>query len=473
MTTEASNSWLERAEARVGRWLAAGIGPRWVVAVSGGGDSVGLLRILHALASRLGLQLSVAHLNHGARGEAAAADAAFVANLARSLFLPIDLNHWQAPRSAHFEADARRERYHWLTEVARTRGAAAVAVGHTRDDQAETILHRILRGTGPRGLAGMHLQRPLADPIVLLRPLLHATRQEVRDHLAAIGQDFRDDSTNTSLAQTRARLRHDLLPKLADEYNPAVADALVRLGKLAGAAHRSLEGRILEIERQVTDWVNHDTASLKRPALVEYPAFLRAEVLRRVWRRAGWPESGMSAERWRRLAGLARRSKGRISVGGGIDAVCSSNYLVLERSGRPSQQASELLKIALDLPGSVPWPGGRVTTTFNGDEPRDETIDLDSVMPPLWVQGPMAGDRFSPLGMDQCEISLNDFFRGRHVPRSERVKVPLVWDQLGIVWVVGHRIAHRVRITETTLRKLGLRWEPNAGSEPSIGTSCD
>src|SRR5262245_10919861 len=208
---------------RMERWLADGLGPGVVVAVSGGGDSVALLRVLHQLAMEFALQLAVAHLNHGVRGEEAEEDARFVAELAGRLDLPFDLGCWSPTRSAHFESEARRARYAWLVEVAKARGASAVAVGHTRDDQAETILHRILRGTGLRGLAGIPSRRPLADSVTLIRPLLDASRAELRDYLASLGQTYRDDATNADLSRTRSRLRHDLMPKLATEYNPRVA----------------------------------------------------------------------------------------------------------------------------------------------------------------------------------------------------------------------------------------------------------
>ena len=209
--------WTERVERRVVRWCEQGLGKAWLVAVSGGGDSVGLLRILHRLAETLGLHLSVAHLDHGARGEDACADAAFVAALAGSLELPFVLGTWRPTRTGHFESDARRARYNWLTEAARARGSSVVALGHTRDDQAETILHRILRGTGPRGLAGMPPTRLLASKprITLARPLLDISRREVRDYLADLKQPFREDESNADLTRTRARIRHDLLPKLA------------------------------------------------------------------------------------------------------------------------------------------------------------------------------------------------------------------------------------------------------------------
>ena len=223
-----SPTWLENVHARLKRWTSAGAGTVWVVAVSGGSDSVGLLRVLHRLAPELGISLSVAHLDHGVRGDAARDDARFVGNLAAELGLPVDLGNWQPVRPGHFEADARYARYAWLHEIARARGATAVAVGHTRDDQAETILHRMIRGTGLRGLAGMPPRRVFfGDPsIMLVRPLLSVSRQAIRNDLKTIGQDYREDASNTDLSRTRARIRHDLLPLLARDYNPRVAEGL-------------------------------------------------------------------------------------------------------------------------------------------------------------------------------------------------------------------------------------------------------
>ncbi len=150
--------------------------------MSGGSDSVGMLLVLHELSRRLALTLSVAHLNHGARGTEGQADALFVSELAASIGLPFDRGDWCPVRDAHFEADARRARYDWLVQVARRRNASVVAIGHTRDDQTETILHRVIRGTGLRGLSGMRaIRRLTTGPMpVLVRPLLEVTREEAR-----------------------------------------------------------------------------------------------------------------------------------------------------------------------------------------------------------------------------------------------------------------------------------------------------
>jgi tRNA(Ile)-lysidine synthase len=458
-------------ERTITRWRAGtrGQGAAWVIAVSGGSDSVGLLRVLHALAPRLGLSLSVAQLDHGVRGDAARADAAFVAELAAALGLPFDLGHWQPDRPGHFEADARRARYAWLAEVAAARGANGIAVGHTRDDQAETILHRIVRGTGLRGLAGIPSRRWLAEGLTLVRPLLNVSREEIRAYLATLGQSYREDTSNADLGRTRARIRHDLLSCLAQEYNPRVVEALVRLGALAGAAERRLDASLSELERAVLVSANPKQVILKGPVFRRAPGWLHAEVLRRFWRRAGWPEADMNADRWQRMARLAREEGSRASVGGGVELGTDSLFVVLVRVQAPAAPVSAA-SLSLPVPGDVaiPWAGGRIVAVLDPAAPRDETLDLDALALPLLVRAAVAGDRFEPLGMGGQSTPLNDFFRSRRVRHAQRGSVPLVCDQRGIVWVVGHRIAHRVRRTDVTNRTLGLRLDRlHSASDPT------
>ena len=444
--------WLPRLDDQLSRLRDSGV----VVAVSGGGDSVGLLRILVEVRSGFGLRLSVAHLDHGTRGEDGREDARFVGELAASMGLPFDLGHWSAGRPGHFEADARRARYDWLATVAAERNARFVAVGQTFDDQAETILHRVVRGTGLRGLAGMPACRKLADGIVLVRPLLGVTRAEVRDYLGAIGQGFREDSTNLDTSRTRSRIRLELLPALAAKANPNVAEALVRLGRIASRSNRTLErlaagrlGRIL-IETSL------DRMVLDRLTLARFPINERVEVLRIAWRGAGWPEGAMDAGRWLRLASL---DPGKFSAGAGVEADSTPDRLILCRFTGATEFPS-IGPIPLPVPGASDWETGRVVATLDPVEARDESIDLDRLALPLSLRRPEPGDRFEPLGLEGRSQPLNDFFRGRRVPRALRGSTPLVCDQTGIVWVVGHRIAHRVRLTDQTRQNLGLRFEP-------------
>jgi tRNA(Ile)-lysidine synthase len=326
-----ANTLTQRVRRRLVRLKRLGIGPRVVVAVSGGGDSVALLRLLHEASPRLGWVLTVAHLNHGARGEAADSDAGFVADLAVELGLSSEIGQWRPSRAAHFESDARRARYDWLREIALRHDANAVAVGHTRDDQAETVLHRLLRGTGLRGLAGMPTRRRLGGGVMLVRPLLDESRDELHAYLHALGQTYRVDATNADTTRTRSRIRHDLLPKLAAEYNPRIVEALTRLSRLSGQSEGVIHRDAAGLLAATTIRWDREEIVLDRVALASQPGFLRAEVFRQAWRRAGWPEVGMSQARWRRLAAMARRDRGRVSIGAGVDVLADRATLKLVR----------------------------------------------------------------------------------------------------------------------------------------------
>jgi tRNA(Ile)-lysidine synthase len=437
--------------------------------VSGGGDSIALLRILHQLAGPLDLHLVVAHLNHGVRGAEADADASFVGDLARGLGIPCVIGSWRPDRAGHFESDARRARYRWLTETAQAHGANVVAVAHTRDDQAETILHRIVRGTGPRGLTGIPAERLLADDpaVTLVRPLLGVSRRQLRAYLKSLDQSFREDSSNGDLSRTRARIRTDLLPKLAAEYNPKVANALLRLGVLASSLERALGFELDNYEHRLVVSLTRDRIALKADLLRTMRRFPRVEVLRRLWRRAGWPERSMSMARWLRLVELIEIDQPtRIEVGAGVAVSADGSLVVLERhsvSPPLDQSVAEALpEIGVAIPGRTPvfWARGELDAQLGlaADSSFDETVDLDRLVLPLRVRSPRPGDRFEPLGMRGRGMALADFFRGRKVARAERSCIPLVCDRTGIIWVVGHRIADRASVGSTTSRHLRLAW---------------
>ncbi len=180
----------------------------------------------------------------------------------------------------------------------------------------------------------------------------------------------------------------------------------------------------------------------------------------------------MSARRWHRLASFAcRPQKSRLAIGGGIELLTTGGSgtavgsFVLRRirgSTSPSGQPTAIEPIPMELPGCVAWGSGKITTLIDTDAPSDETIDLDRVMPSLFVRAPVAGDRFEPLGMNGRSTSLNDFLRGRSVAAEDRTRTPLLCDAAGIVWVVGHRIADRVKLTDRTRRTLHLRWQASS-----------
>jgi len=246
-----------------------------IVAVSGGPDSVALLRALLELAQKdFAATLLVAHLNHGLRGPAADADQRFVEDLARRLGLECEVGRAEtraeaAARGLGIEEAARGARRRFLTEVARRRGACKVALAHQADDRVETVLFRILRGTGVEGLAALAPRAPLApeEGIEIIRPLIRVARSDCLAYLAAIGQDYREDETNQSDAHARNRLRNELIPLLKGDFNEAVDQAILRLSDQATEAAEVLADALEATWRQIVRETPTNDDCVPRPAL--------------------------------------------------------------------------------------------------------------------------------------------------------------------------------------------------------------
>jgi tRNA(Ile)-lysidine synthase len=289
-----------------------------VVAVSGGPDSVALLR---ALVQESTAALVVAHLNHQLRGAESDADEAFVRGLAPGLTLRcerLDVRRLAEGEGDNLESVGRRLRYAWLTSVAQETGAAWVATGHTADDQAETVLHRLLRGTGWRGLAGIPRRRPLAPGIDVVRPLLEVRRSEVLAFLEQLGQLSCHDTSNLDPQFTRNRLRRDLLPLLAKDYNPAVVVVLNRLATHAGEVHTFVADQASVLLSAVELPRAGKTIVLDARQLDAAPAVLVREALWLLWEREKWPLGEMGFEAWQRAVTVIRGEQTAVDFPGGV-----------------------------------------------------------------------------------------------------------------------------------------------------------
>ena len=281
-----------------------------LVAVSGGADSVALLRGLAHLKGNLGDgRIIAAHFNHRLRGAESDADEAFVRQLTSDLNIPLEVGSSGAPTNSTgdgIEAAARAARYSFLTDTAHRVGARYVVTAHTADDQVETVLHRILRGTGISGLAGIPRARELSPAVALVRPLLAITRAEVLAFLATLPQPYREDSSNASPAFTRNRLRHELLPLLEKEYAPALRAALLRLSKLAEENQAYLAA---ELEPLLAAHVQRrgNTVIIKCPPLAPLHRHLLRELFLRIWTIHHWPQQDMTLEKWDQLATLVQQ----------------------------------------------------------------------------------------------------------------------------------------------------------------------
>lgn len=324
------------------RWIDRAV----IVAVSGGADSVALLAALVALRRQEAGKgrIVAAHFNHQLRGAESDGDAEFVRSLAKKLGVEVVVGQAAADLAAEkrrrgLEGSARDARYDFLRQAARSEGARYVAVAHTADDQAETILHHILRGTGLAGLRGMPRARPLAEGVSLIRPLLSIARSELRDYLAAIGQDFRTDSSNADLDRTRNRIRHELLPSLARDFNPEIHSALIRLARLGGEAYEVVENLAAELAARAVIERSDQQVTLRRKAFGGAAPIVVREALIVVWREQDWSRDAMGLAEWELLAEMVKGegSETARTFPGNIEARCDGETIVLrERTGRGS-----------------------------------------------------------------------------------------------------------------------------------------
>jgi tRNA(Ile)-lysidine synthase len=432
-----------------------------LVAVSGGADSVALLSLLHALAPAWRLRLHVLHVDHGLRPESAF-DADRVRVLGARLGVPVAVERVQiGPGSV--EAAARTARYAALQAWADRLGAARIAVGHTADDQAETVLMRVLTGAGVRGLAGI----PAVGGRVI-RPLIELRRQALREALTSEGLEWVEDPSNRDPKFLRNRIRHELLPLLAASYDTDVVPALAGVARLAREHVEALDqAAATELARQAV--IGADALTLPRAGLAALPAPIAAEALRQAATRFGsraplraWAHRGLR----RVLAASPPRRPFRL---GGVLVEVSGEWIRV--GARP---AAPLTTRALAVPGRVELPeighaleAQRLpASSYVVPRTADRAaFDAAAVPTALTVRARRRGDRFEAFGGG--ERRLKSLLIDAKVPRWERSRVPLVEAEGRLLWVAGLRRGATAPVTATTREVVELRLitlaKPDAG----------
>ncbi|HTG10777.1 MAG TPA: tRNA lysidine(34) synthetase TilS [Candidatus Eisenbacteria bacterium] len=436
-----------------------------LVAVSGGADSVALLDVLGALREALGLTLTVVHVHHGLRPEADA-EADGVRALCERLGVACHVERVvvrRAPPWDGLEAESRRARHAALERMGREVGAARIATGHTADDQAETVLMRLLQGAGPRGLGGIAPMRGL-----LIRPLIETRRVAIEEYLGGRGLAWAEDPSNRDVRFLRNRIRHDLLPFIAKVSGASVVEALGRSAAAARAVVADLEERArADLARLAT----RDGAglSLDVGALAERPIELAAEMLRQAAALLGEtrPLRGPAQRAHRRLLGEAPPRRAA-RLGG----------LAVERSGRRLRVGPVALPAlvtrawavpdALELPEIEARLTARVLAHGRAyvvpREPGRAAFDVDALPPALAVRARRRGDVFSPFGAPALR-RLKSFLIDAGVPRWQRARTPLVEAGREIIWVAGIRRGSVAPVTAATTRVLELAIESHPRPE--------
>jgi tRNA(Ile)-lysidine synthase len=470
-----------------------------VVGVSGGADSVCLLHVLAKWQKVLGIKFHVAHLNHQLRGVESEADAKYVSDLAGSLGIPItidrqDVAAYRSERNFSVEEAARELRYAFLARVAREVGANRIAIGHTKDDQVETILMHILRGTGITGLCGlapcspmpydkqgMSLRAPTSrGNLLVIRPLLDITREETTSYCREHQLDPRIDSSNRSLSFFRNRLRLQLLPLLR-QYSPGVDQALLRLADIAKEDKAFIEQQASELWGEVARQENN-AIYLDKKQVASLPIALQRQLLRAAVTKLAGDTRDIEASHIEAARSLLNKAVGkRISLPHAL--VCHGGYseLVITSTAKQSQLPPCPFpplsgEFPLKVPGETAFPGWKVTASIVGERVGSPPLrgalstsegtrqsnliadfDLHKTGTELFVRRRRPGDRFQPLGMDMPK-KLYEFMVDAKIPRYWRGHVPIVCSPQQIIWVVGWRIDDRVKTTEASKEILRLEF---------------
>ena len=447
-----------RPMSRTSQWggVLASLRPddRIAIAVSGGADSVALAWILHELAPRASWQVAgLVHVNHGLRGAEADADEAFCRDLAMRLSWPIhvtsvDVRSHARARRQSLESAARTLRYACFETAIAALGATAVTTAHTMDDQAETVLLRLLRGASLRGLSGVRQRRGH-----IVRPLLGYRRSELREFLTSRGEPFREDASNADLSIPRNRLRHGVMPVL-ERFTSAAVPALARFASLAVDDEAALND--LAAQAAAAIGVSHDTLDAR--ALNTLPAAVARRVVRMMAERiapaASWSAGHVEAVRKLAAADEMTETVHMDAPGANIDRL---GNVITFRVASAGQVAVAGFDRPLAVPGSTDIPeAGAIIEARTAPPPAAwppvsngmvAVLDGTSIAWPLRVRSRRPGDRLKPAGAPGHR-KLQDLLVDRKIPRRDRDRVPIVVDADGrILWVAGVTVAEVCRAT--------------------------
>ncbi len=482
----------------------AGLGPEDVVVagVSGGPDSCALMRVLGIARTdtRFGFKVQPAHLMHDFRGQETYDDADFVRRMWPDCIIEeVDVAAYQRENGvSSFEQAARDVRYEFLARVARRVGARLVAVGHTADDLAETVLLHVARGSGLHGLRGMSELDPWPYPtsrtghrsldadLQVWRPLIELTRRHTISYCRNYGIDYRDDSTNYMRDFARNRVRLDIMPALKEQLNPRIADALGRISRTAAAQVDYMEEQANLLWPQVVPEPASDSGALRldRNALAETHLALRHVILRRAWVTVTGHEHRLTERHLTAMSNaVSDPASGKvIQLPRGFRFVADARWATLSSPGQsddcPYPEPVREFRLTL------PWgPIAVAVTRRDGWEVSAESVrvghatslDTGNPLTAYLSSGALAegatvrtwqpGDRMQPLGMTGTR-KLQDIFTDARIPRHWRERMPLVVTPRGIAWIVGNRIADwaAVRPEASEVTATFIRFDPQPGS---------
>ena len=436
-------------------------GERVVVAVSGGPDSVCLLDILYSLRQELGMELAVAHFDHGLRPGEDQEETRFVASLAAARKLPFETEKAHIDvAGGSLEERARKARYRFLERVRIRLSAQKIAVGHQRNDQAETVLMRLLRGSGTGGLSGI---APIRDGKII-RPILDLSRSEVESYLKERGLQFKTDPTNRDEKFLRNHIRSLLIPSL-QQYQPRVIDILAQTADILREDNHYLEvvsGEWLASHSKVSQ---KGLVEIGVTALLELPLAVRKRVIRHCIKTVAGGLSGVSLKHIHAVHQLAagRRSQGtlclpkglvvdrvydRLSFRMGPAARASDYFYLLKKPGRFTLEEAACVLFMEEMP--------REKGSIRESDPWTAHLDAERIRYPLVLRNFRPGDKFIPLGM-RGHKKVKDLFIDRKVPKDLRSRLPILLSGDEILWICGMMLGQVAKVSPRTEKILKIK----------------
>ena len=448
-----------------------------LLAVSGGADSIALMYVMEALKSEkvFGAELMCAHINHQLRGAQAQLDENFVVCEAAKLKLAamtrrLDVRGFARRNKLSIETAARRLRIDSLLDIAKANNCKWIATGHQKNDNAETIIGRLLRGTGFRGLGGIWPERCLGRGIHFARPLLCVSREEIIQYLQKRNLRWRVDRTNYEFKYRRNFIRHLLLPALQKDCRGCMVEQLAELADSARRFYHLLSDRAdaacAESAERSGDTIVLDLKKFS----AQHPA-VKVELVRRSLAAIGSGERDLTHGHYENILQLPEQNieGSRIVLPGGFEVRREYGNLIFSRAEEPIQAEEKTVKSAeVPVPGETRFANHLIEAAILGAGQADfgrfkgqkskfvEWFDFDKVAAPLTVRFREAGDRFWPLGL-AAEKKLGKFMTAARLPQAERKKVLIVSDGDKIIWVWPIRIAEQVKVNQKTRTILQLR----------------
>ncbi|MBN1351238.1 tRNA lysidine(34) synthetase TilS [candidate division KSB1 bacterium] len=433
-----------------------------LIAVSGGVDSIVLLHLFHIIQRKFNLRLHIIHMNHGLRGSESDGDADFVQKVAENYKLDftikkIDTQNFAYSRKVSIEEGARILRYKFFDDMLEKTGFDWVATAHNIDDQAETILDHLMRGSGIRGLAGIAYSRDR-----FIRPLLNISRHDIEAYAAKEGLKYRTDSSNWELKYKRNRIRYELIPYIRRYFNPKIATVLLNTGELFRETEQYLMQQAqLAFDKALRSRSNR-IVSLDLKAFRTQVTAIRQYIIFHILDLLHIQKNVVTFQFMNRILDLAQtgHSGSRLSITKAWELLIARDELVFHlRHNEAFNFEVTIAERYLLFNGEVEFYTELLQLTdipeHYNKNPNIEYVDYDKLKFPLNLRNPHPGDRFRPLNM-RGEKKLSDFFIDEKVPNYLRGRVPILECQDGIIWVCGYRIDDRYKISDLTKNVLYL-----------------